>query len=178
MPEPTSAATAIWVSHDDKRFDFSLKLSDAKRLKSAGIDLFDPELIKTKFFSPLDTIELLAECTRSQWESIGYEAFVDRLTYDANSLDAAVDCFTVAMSDFFRRVGHQHVAVVVDNARRAAKQIGEATTRKMALRGPQIVSKIHEQSLAKLDREIDAALKRVDVELENLGDSSTSGPGS
>ncbi len=180
----SDAPTAIWVDHNGRRWDFSLKISDRNRLKQAGIDLFDAEQIKQLFFSPLDTLELIAECTRGRWEpqhcetfdqKLTYEQFADLLTANDESLDKATLAFMVALADFFRRLGRKDTAVLVERAYQAAQQIGEAAVARIKTRSPAMVSKIHEQTIRRLDREIDAALAKVEKELASPSDSSTSG---
>ena len=169
--------TAVWVDHNGKHWDFSLKLSDRKRLKAAGIDLFDAEQLKKLFFNPVDTLELIAECERGLWDpELTYEEFADLMTYDENSLDAATLAFQVALADFFQRLGQKQTAVLVERAYQAAQQISEASVARIKMRSPAMVSKIHEQTIARLDREIDAALKKVERELASPSDSSTNGP--
>ena len=171
------APTAIWVDHNGTRWDFSLKISDRNRLKQAGIDLFDAEQIKQLFFSPLDTLELIAECERGLWEpKLSYEEFADLLTANEESLDKGTLAFMVALADFFRRLGRKDTAVLVERAYQAAHQIGESAVARIKTRSPEMVSRIHKQTLAKLDRDIDAALARADRELSSPSDSSTSGP--
>lgn len=169
--------TAIWVDSNGTRWDFSLKLSDRKRLKAAGIDLFDAEQLKQLFFNPLDTLELIAECVRGLWEpKMSYEEFADLLTANEQSLDAATLSFMVALADFFRRLGRKDTAVLVERAYQAAQQIGEAAVQRIRTRSPAMVSKIHDQTIRRLDRELDAALAKAERELASPSDLSANGP--
>jgi hypothetical protein len=172
-PKPT----AVWTDSNGTKWDFSLKISDRNRLKAAGIDLFDAEQLKKLFFNPLDTIELIAECVRSLWEpKLKYDEFADLLTQNEDSLDAASLSFMVALADFFRRLGRRDTAVLVERAYQAAQQIGEAAVQRIKTRSPGMVSKIHEQTIRKLDRDLDAALARAEKELASPSDLLTNGP--
>ncbi len=169
--------TAVWVDAQGARWDFSIRVSDRNRLKAAGIDLFDAEQLKKLFFNPLDTLELIAECARGLWEkNFKYEEFADLLTANEESLDSASMCFMVALADFFRRLGRKDTAVLVERAYMAAQQIGEAAVQRIKTRSPGMISKIHEQTIQKLDRELDAAIARAESELASPNDSYTSGP--
>jgi hypothetical protein len=174
---PKPKPTAVWIDHTGRHWDFSLKYSDRKRLKAEGIDLFDAEQIKKLFFNPVDTLELIAECVRGLWDpELAYVEFTDLMTHDGNSLDAATLAFQVALADFFLRLGQKQTAVLVERAYQAAQQITEASVARIKVRSPAMVSKIHEQTIARLDREIDAALKKVERELASPSDLSTNGP--
>ena len=169
--------TAVWVDAAGGRWDFSLKYSDRKRLKAAGIDLFDAEQLKKLFFHPVDTLELIAECVRGLWDpKLAYEEFADLLTANEDSLDSATLAFMVALADFFRKLGQKQTAVLVERAYQAAQQIGQAAVERIKTRSPGMVSAIHKQTIAKLDREIDAALARAERELASPNDLSTNGP--
>jgi Arc/MetJ-type ribon-helix-helix transcriptional regulator len=167
-----------WTDEQGDKWSTAIALSDARRLKDqAGVDLLDPKSIEV-LFGPdlLGRIEAMGELARPQWEKreLTYDDFADRLIGGPETFADASDALRRALSDFFRRVGREELAVVADRAWEA--MAADAQMRIGKAKGDKI-GKLLNSGVTRADAEIDRAL---DAELAKLssGPSSGSSPGS
>lgn len=112
-----------WRDSQNRAWSCRLTIADAKRLKAAGVDIGNPETYKALFGDALSIIEVIAEALRPQWEKAGltYEEFADVLIETESSLATAIECFNAGLKDFFRRLGENAKATIVEKAEQAAK---------------------------------------------------------
>lgn len=151
---PTNECT-IWNS-GSTRFDLRIRISDASRLKSAGIDLLNPKTIEKVFGNPLELIEFIGELLRPQWEGLGltYEHLADSLIADDDSLGLAEAAVTNALRSFFQRLGRPALAAVVAKVKRATDELNAATVEMIESRGDAMIRKVQERALAEVARQL------------------------
>ncbi len=117
---------------------------------------------------PLVRIETIAEVCRPQWEAsnLTYTDFADLLVGgDSTLLDATV-ALKVAIADFFRRLGRNELAVVLDRA-------WETTVKGMALAvekaGSEKAGRVLSAALERMERDLDQELDRATDRLLGTG---------
>jgi hypothetical protein len=108
-----------WSDSSDHKWSAAITLAAAKRLKETqSIDLLDPQTMATLFGpDPLVRVEAIAELAREQWQalSLDYAAFAERLL-SPGSFPKATAALRAAISDFFRRLDRNDLAIVSDRA--------------------------------------------------------------
>ena len=150
-----------WTDAAGHLWSCAIRLSDARRLKESGTDLFNPEQLRTLFSDTLGTIELIGELLRPQWEEAGisYLDFSDSLVESAGVYTAATAALQAAIADFFRRIDRPALALVVERAFETARSletqaVGNAGGDKMA----QLMTSMQRRSQAAFDEEIEKAI--------------------
>lgn len=148
-----------WKDSKGTPWNNRLTIADAKRLKASGFDLADPKSFQAMFADPLTVIEIIAEAMRPQWEKAGlsYEEFAEILTEDVGRLVAVQKCFVEGLADFFRRLGDDAMAIVVEKAEKAASLSKEASkARASGARVDQLIAKAMEKEESDFQKRIDA----------------------
>lgn len=168
-----------WTDSGGDRWSTAIKFDAAVRLRETqGIDLLNPQSMESMFGAdPMTRIEALAELSRPQWEKLGlaYSDFVDRLLSGERTFAEATIALKAALSDFFRRLDRADLAVVADRAWDAMDC--ERKLRETAAAGEK-VGKVLATAVAKSEAEIDKQLDKALAEVEQLGNTSGSWPGS
>ena len=154
------AEKLVWVDANGKRWSTAIRFQDAVRLRDLGTDLLVPATMEQIFGkNPLDRIEVLGELARPQWEQAGlaYVDFAGLVLGGETTLADATAALKAALSDFFRRLDRNDLAVVLDRAwdamvkgLRLAVEKAEGTK----------VGEILAMSVAKMSRDIDEGLDR------------------
>lgn len=116
----TTVQPLCWTDSSGDKWNSAITLAAAKRLKETqSIDLLDPKSMETLFgVDPLVRIEAIAELLREQWSTdrkLTYEQFTDRLL-SPGAFPAATAALRAAISDFFRRLDRNDLAIVSDRA--------------------------------------------------------------
>ena len=149
---------------EDRQWSCRITIADARRLKSAGSDICNPEGFQVLFGNTLSQVELIAELMRPQWEAVGmkYEQFADFLIAVDGRFAEVQECFANALTDFFQRLGEPHLARLAAKAREAA--IKAVAAQLARVEGPRINQMI-DAMLAADEKRFESA---VDVELAKL----------
>jgi hypothetical protein len=108
-----------WSDSSGDKWNAAITLVAALRLRDTQqIDLLDPKSMETLFgVNPLLRVEAIAELAREQWEgrSLDYKAFAERLL-SPGAFPKATAALRAAISDFFRRLDRNDLAIVSDRA--------------------------------------------------------------
>lgn len=173
MQQPDKMA---WQDANGKRWSTAIKFQDAVRLReSAGIDLLLPATMEQLFGpNPLERIETIAELARPQWQeaNLSYTEFADLIVGGPTTLIAATAALRSAITDFFRRLDRNDLAIVVDRAWDAMVKGLQVSIEKAS--GPKI-GQVLQAAIDKMDREIDDGLDKALQSM--LGSIQTSIPG-
>ena len=155
----TDAAGTLW--------NCAIKLSDAKRLRDNGSDLFNPEHLKSLFTDTLGTIELLGELLRPQWEERGipYVDFSDLLLDGEGRFTEATSALQAAIADFFRRIDRPALAMVVERAFQTARAL---ETQALQNAGGEKVAALMAAMHVRSQREFDAEMEKALSLAENV----------
>jgi hypothetical protein len=155
-----------WSDSQGRIWSTSIKAVDAVRLRdSAGIDLLNPNSMESIFGGdPLKRIEAMGELARDHWQGLGlqYEDFANAILSTPTSFIDATAALRVSIADFFRRLGREDLATVVDRAWKVMQvdqqmRIAKANGEKV----DQILQEAAKQSAADVDASLDAALDRI-----------------
>ena len=159
-----------WDDNAGNQWTCRINLSDAKRLRDNGIDLFDPNGIKKLFSEVLETIEFLVELMRPQWEERGMAVVdvMDVLTAGDGVYTSATNALSHALQDFFRRLDRPALAMVIERAWSTAMQL---ETQALQNAGGQKVQSLMAAMLQKSQNEFDKQLDAELGKLQRLGDS-------
>lgn len=157
-----------WDDATGQQWSCRVELSDAKRLRENGTDVFNPNGIAKLFSEILETVEFLAELMRPQWEQRGLtaQAFEDLIVGGDGIYQSAADALNHALSDFFRRLGRPALAMVIERAWRTAM---EMETQSLTNAGGAKVTALMESMLVKAQREFDAAVETQIAKLQKPG---------
>ena len=158
-----------WDDNDGNQWSCRINLSDAKRLRDSGVDLFDPSGIKKLFSEVLDTVEFLVELLRPQWEGRGLSVIdiSDVITGGDGTYTSATNALNQALQDFFRRLDRPALAMVIERAWATAMQLETQSLRNAG--GPKVESLMSEM-LKKSQEQFDAELDKELAKLQKPGD--------
>lgn len=155
-----------WTDSLGRVWSTAIKAVDAVRLRdSAGIDLLNPNSMESIFGGdPLKRIEAMGELARDHWQGQGlrYEDFADAILSTPTSFIDATAALRVSIADFFRRLGREDLATVVDRAWKVMQidqrmRLDRANGEKVE----QILQEAAKRSEADVDASLDAALDRI-----------------
>jgi hypothetical protein len=154
-----------WTDSTGEQWSCAIRLSDAKRLRDTGIDLFDPEKLQTLFADTLGTIELVGELLRPQWEErgIAYVDFADRVIDGHGVFAAATATLQAAIADFFQRIDRPALAMVIERTANAARTLEtQALTNAAGEQVGTLLAAMQAKSQSVFDAEIARALASIE----------------
>lgn len=161
MTESKEVKPLSWTDATGDRWSGFIHLADARRLQETqNIDLLDPKSVDVLFGgNPLCRIEAIGELARPQWTAAGlaYDEFAERLVSGPTTFVDATDALRRGLSDFFRRLGRDDLAIVADRAWEALA--ADADLRRTKASGTK-VGEILAAGIQRSEREIDAELDR------------------
>lgn len=173
IPEPvTTKRSTQWTDCTGRVWDFRIGIATANRMKSAGMDLMNPNSVKDWFGSSLSLIEFAGELMRPEWEKLGltYEQFADLLIDSEGSFLQVQQSIEFAFVDFFRRIGQKHHAVVAERAMESAARVMEEAVAIADQRTTKMARRLEQNSIDKLNAEFDRIDQMDAASLEKLGD--------
>lgn len=162
-----------WRDNQGRPWTCRLTIADVKRLKANGCDIADAKAFQSLFADSLAVVEIISEAMRPQWESAGvsYEQFAEIITEDVGRLLQVQEAFAAGLADFFRRLGDNAMAIVVEKAQAAA---AKSRASRIARASSERVDKMITQALAKEESDFQ---KQLDAEEAKLsGKTLTSEP--
>jgi hypothetical protein len=98
-----------------RKYSFEFVVSDAKRLKAAGIDVFNPKKYKALFEDVLKQLDLITEFLKPQLDEFGVTElqFCDDLCRDPELYGKCMEAFVAGLENFFRNLRQEsHVKVL------------------------------------------------------------------
>jgi hypothetical protein len=165
-----------WSDSQGRTWSTAIKAIDAVRLRDvAGVDLLDPNSMESIFGAdPLKRVETMGELAREQWQRLDlrYEDFADAILSTPTSFIDATAALRVSIADFFRRLGREDLAAVVDRAWQVMQvdrqmRIEKANGEKVG----KILQAAADQSAADVDASLDAALDKIQIRGKRSGSS-------
>lgn len=162
----SETANQSWSDSQGRKWSTAIKAIDAVRLRDdSAVDLLDPKAMEVIFGSdPLKRIEVMGELARDQWahQGLRYEDFADAMLSTPTSFIDATAALRVSIADFFRRLGREDLAAVVDRAWKVMRidqqmRVEKANGQKVG----QILQEAAKRSEADVDASLDAALDKI-----------------
>lgn len=153
--------TTRWRDADQREWVCHITIEKAIRIKQErGVDLLNPESIKTSFTDPLLVAELLADLHAEQWKDqmtlYEFAELAMKTEEVALSSSAALEA---ALTDFFRRLRRPALATVVEKAREATDRVEAA----------QIELLTGEKTTAAIDRLVADVIEKGSAEIDRIG---------
>lgn len=96
-------------------YSFEFVVSDAKRLKAAGIDVFDPKKYKVLFADVMKQLDLLTEFLKPQLEKFGVSElqFCDDISREPEIYGRCMEAFVQGLQNFFQNLRQEsHIKVL------------------------------------------------------------------
>ena len=158
-----------WNDHTGRQWSCRVDLSDARRLRDNGNDIFDPRGGIAKLFSDvLETIEFIAELCRPEWEQSGmsYEQFSDCITGGENVFRDASEALKDGLCDFFRRLDRPALAMVIERAWKTATAM---ETQALENAGGEKVAGLLSAMMVKAQTEFEKAIDAESAKLQKPG---------
>lgn len=120
----TNVGEIFWIDDQGDKWSMRMEISNARRMRDAGVDILSEQFTKGLYGDPLKAIEAIAEALRPQWYSrLTYEQFSDRLTANEDSLIEARKAFNAGLSDFHQRLGQPAMAELLRKSEAVASNI-------------------------------------------------------
>ncbi len=148
------------VKIGEHNYKFLFLVSDARRLKAAGIDIFDAKKYEMLFSNLMSQFDLISEfcLPQIQANNTSVEDFLDCLVKEDGKFSEAMEAMVSGLENFFRNVGQNAMQTVVKRSRELAMLVEEKKTKKLL--DPKVQIAI-EKELERKEREIDINLARV-----------------
>jgi hypothetical protein len=163
------------------KYNFEFVVSDARRLKNAGIDIFDPRKYKTLFEDVMKQLDVLTEFLKPQLEKFGVTElqFCDDVVRDAELFSSCMEAFIGGLENFFQNLGQKSHAKVLNKSLETAKLTEEAKVERLNdPRIDQVLRKELQDANAKVDQTLDQLISGTIslTALESLESNPGNGP--
>lgn len=148
-----------WTDADGTQWSARMTIAEAQRLKAdEGIDLLDPEQLKSLVSDPLSVVHLITCVHAPQIEEAGITRgdFAELCTQTEGIATDAADALVEALADFFGRLRKPALANVVRLALEAATAAERQANQLIDSKGRKMMDRAMAKSLADLDAAIDA----------------------
>lgn len=151
---------SLIVGVGTREYDFTFLVSDARRLKAAGMDLMDPRKYQDLFADVMKQMDLLTEFLKPQLDKQGVSEiqFLDIVVSDAEKYGECLEALTHGLQNFFLNLQQPARAKAIAKSREVVS-LAEATRLKK-MESPQI-DRVIQHKLAESEREIDDEIERL-----------------
>jgi|JI10StandDraft_1071094.scaffolds.fasta_scaffold68876_6 hypothetical protein len=161
-----------------REYSFEFVVSDAQRLKAAGIDVFNAKKYQALFADVLKQLDLLTEFLKPQLEKFGVTElqFCDDLVREPEAYGKCLEAFVAGLENFFQNLRQESMVKVLRKARQHMEMAEKARMEK--LDDPRI-DLVAQKEIEKVSQEADTLLDQLlsgTISLTAL-ESSESNPG-
>lgn len=113
----------LTVSIGGKDFSFLFLVSDARRLKTAGYDIFDAKKYETMFGDIVSQLDVLAEFCKPQAEKyqISDAQFLDDIVREPGVFQQAMEAFIGGIENFFQNLNRPAMLAVIKKSKEVAE---------------------------------------------------------
>lgn len=142
-------------------YSFEFVVSDARRLKAAGMDILDPKKYEALFADSFRQLDLLTEFLKPQLDRFGVSdlQFMDDVSRDAGLYNQCMEAFIRGLRNFFRNLNANAKANAIGKAMELASVADQARAEK--INSPRVEQAIKRQ-LEKADAEFEKELERLE----------------
>lgn len=141
-------------------YSFEFRVSDAQRLKAAGMDMLDPRKYQELYSDIMRQMDLLTEFLKPQLDNFGVTElnFLDIVSSDPGKYNECMEALNSGLRNFFRNLGQESRVKVLDKAIETVTLAEQARAKK--LDDPRITQVVLRE-IQKVENEIDEELNRL-----------------